>query len=137
VPGDKVSFLVGDAYALSSGLGRFDAAFAGFWFSHVPKARRQEFLRGLGALLVPGARVVLLDNLYVEGSNSPITETDAAANTYQSRNLEDGSVHRVLKNFPSQAELQTSLGVLGTASKLRTWQHYWAFEYVAAEPAQA
>lgn len=134
VAGAKASFLVGDAYELSPGLGMFNAAFAGFWFSHVPKARRHEFLRGLDALLVPGARVVLLDNLYVEGSSLPISETDADGNTYQARSLEDGSKHRVLKNFPSQAELQAALGVLGQRSKFRTWQHYWAFEYVAAEP---
>ena len=134
VAAGRVSFLVGDAYELSPGLGMFNAAFAGFWFSHVHKARRHEFLRGLDALLVPGAKVVLLDNLYVEGSSSPIAETDADGNTYQARSLEDGSKHRVLKNFPSQAELQASLGRLCKWSKFRTWQHYWAFEYVAAEP---
>ncbi|MEO8524104.1 MAG: class I SAM-dependent methyltransferase [Caldimonas sp.] len=133
VAGGRASFDVGDAYALSPRLGLFDAAFAGFWFSHVPKAKRHEFLRGLGALLSPGARVVLLDNLYVAGSSSPITETDADGNTYQTRSLEDGSKHRVLKNFPSQAELQTSLDGLGTSCKFRTWQYYWAFEYAAGE----
>lgn len=131
VTAGKASFLVGDAYALSPALGIFDAAFAGFWFSHVPKARRHEFLRGLGALLGPGSRVVLLDNLYVEGSSSPIAETDADGNTYQTRSLEDGSTHRVRKNFPSQAELQASLAGLGKASRFETWQHYWAFEYVS------
>ena len=36
---DNVTFLVSDAYTLPSLCGPFDAAFAGFWFSHVPKAR--------------------------------------------------------------------------------------------------
>lgn len=134
VTGGRASFLVGDAYGLSSRLGMFNAAFAGFWFSHVPKARRGEFMRGLNELLVPDAKVVLLDNLYVEGSSSPIAETDSDGNTYQARSLKDGSKHRVLKNFPSQEELQSSLGVLGKRSKFRTWQHYWAFEYLAAKP---
>ncbi len=130
----RASFHVGDAYDLPPRLGTFDAAFAGFWFSHVPKAERHGFLGGLAALLVPGARVVLLDNLYVAGSSSRITETDADGNTYQTRSLEDGSTHRVLKNFPSEAELQASLGDLGTSSRLRTWAHYWAFEYAATGP---
>jgi SAM-dependent methyltransferase len=133
----KAVFLVGDAYSLSPALGKFSAAFAGFWFSHVPKARRQEFLLGLGAHLVPGATVVLIDNLYVEGSSTPVAETDADGNTYQIRPLKDGTTHRVLKNFPSEVELRSSLGVLGTSCTFTVWHYYWAFTYVqtALQPA--
>jgi demethylmenaquinone methyltransferase/2-methoxy-6-polyprenyl-1,4-benzoquinol methylase len=134
VPDGKAKFLVGDAYNLSPNLGRFNAAFAGFWFSHVPKARRAEFLNGLRALLVPGAKVIFLDNLYVEGSSSPITESDADGNTYQGRKLKDGSTYRLLKNFPSEAELQSLLGGLGERGTFTTWQHFWAFTYVATGP---
>lgn len=131
VPAGRVQFLVADAYNLPPRLGKFSAAFAGFWFSHVPKAGRRAFLHGLGALLIPGAKVVLLDNRYVEGSSSPITETDSEGNTYQSRQLEDGSMHRVLKNFPSEAELQSVMPGIGAEGTLSTWQHFWAFEYAA------
>src|SRR5689334_13305251 len=47
----KVEFVVGDAYALPQNRGLFDAAFAGFWFSHVPKSRQREFLKGSAARL--------------------------------------------------------------------------------------
>lgn len=134
VPAGKVRFHVADAYDLPPNLGRFGAAFAGFWFSHVPKAKRRAFLHGLRALLMPGAKVILLDNRYVEGSSSPITESDSEGNTYQLRRLNDGSMHRVLKNFPSEAELQSSLAGIGTGGTLSTWQYYWAFEFVATEP---
>jgi ubiquinone/menaquinone biosynthesis C-methylase UbiE len=130
----KATFSVGDAYDLSLGPGRFGAAFAGFWFSHVPKARRQEFLRGLGARLVPGATVLLIDNLYVEESSTPTTETDAEGNTYQTRQLKDGSTHRVMKNLPSEAELQSSISLLGTSSTFTVWQYFWAFTYVSRIP---
>jgi len=131
VPKDKVTFIVGDAYDPPPDLGRFSAAFAGFWFSHVPKARRHAFLHGLNAFLVPGAKVVLLDNLYVVGSSSPITETDSDGNTYQTRQLKDGSSHRILKNFLSESELQTSLLGIGSNGTFSTWQHFWAFEYAS------
>jgi ubiquinone/menaquinone biosynthesis C-methylase UbiE len=134
VPDGKVSFVLSDAYALPRDLGKFNAAFAGFWFSHIPKARRREFLAGLGALLEPGAKVVLLDNLYVEGSSSPVTEHDADGNTYQARVLKDGSTHRVLKNFPSEAELQSLVTGIGEQCKFINWQYFWAFEYVSPEP---
>ena len=131
----NVLFQVGDAYALV-GTGRpFDAAFAGFWFSHVPLERQREFLAGLNAALTPGARVVFLDNLFVEGSSSAIAEQDGHGNTYQYRKLSNGSTHRVLKNFPTEAQLHalTAEG-LGEFAAYRRWQYYWAFEYRVAGP---
>ena len=127
-------FQVGDAYALT-GFGRsFSAAFAGFWFSHVPLERQREFLLGLNSALAPSARVVLLDNLYVAGSSTAIAERDGSGNTYQSRSLSDGSTHRVLKNFPSEAQLQALAETgLGESCVYRRWQYYWAFEYRVPE----
>ena len=132
-----VRFHVGDAYHLDFTPQRdgFNAAFAGFWFSHVPKARCREFLRGLGSCLLPGSRVVLLDNRYVEGSSTPLSESDADGNTYQTRALKDGSRHRVLKNFPTEDDLQALLSGLGGQGRFTAWQYYWAFEYVTVETA--
>ena len=87
---------------------------------------------GLNAVLKPGATVVLLDNRYVEGSSSPVTEHDADGNSYQTRKLTDGSLHRVLKNFPVEAELKALVDGLSQCSKLTCWPYYWAFEYVTA-----
>ena len=127
-----VSFEVGDAYDLPRRGRFFGAAFAGFWFSHVPLDRQSEFLRGLGAALQPGAKVVLLDNRFVEGSSSPISERDAMGNTYQARKLADGSIHRVLKNFPTQAQLLALVeGAGGHSAAYTSWPFYWALEYRA------
>ena len=134
VPQRTVLFKIGDAYALQNHGSLFSAAFAGFWFSHVPLARQCEFLRGLNEMLEPGARVVLLDNRYVEGSSSAISEHDAAGNTYQSRKLSDGSAHRVLKNFPTEAQLLALIeGGLGQSAAYTCWQFFWAFEYRVPE----
>ena len=133
VPEGKVDFVLGDAYALPRDIGPFDAAFAGFWFSHVPKARRREFLLGLAARLEPGAKVVLLDNRYVEGSSTPLSAQDADGNSYQTRQLDDGSTHEVLKNFPTESELQELMVGLGERAAFTAWQYYWAFEYTAAK----
>ncbi len=131
VPAGKVDFVLGDAYALPRHVGPFDAAFAGFWFSHVPKARRREFLLGLAARLEPGAQVVLLDNRYVEGSSTPLSAQDAEGNSYQARLLDDGSTHEVLKNFPTESELRELMAGLGEQAALTVWEYYWAFEYTA------
>jgi SAM-dependent methyltransferase len=130
VPPGKVDFLLGDAYALPEQIGRFDAAYAGFWFSHIPKRRQREFLLGLAARMEPGASVVFLDNRYVEGSSTPVTDRDADGNTFQTRRLDDGSAHQVLKNFPTEAKLIELVNGLGDRPVFTTWQYYWAFEYV-------
>lgn len=119
-------FSIADAYALPDSLGRFDAALAVFWWSHVPRQRRAELLRSLHARLQSGARVVLMDNRYVEGSSTPISEMDAQGNTYQMRQVADGAQVRVLKNFPTEAELRACLpGVL----ELDLLDYYWLAEY--------
>ncbi len=127
-------FVLGDAYRLPVASRGLEGAFAGFWFSHVPIERVGEFLHGLHQALVPGAKVVLLDNRFVETSSTAISEQDAEGNTYQLRRLEDGSTHRVLKNFPTTRELHQA--VRGRASDVRhhEWQHFWALEYCHAEP---
>lgn len=127
-----VIFVEGDAYALPPAARDCDAAFAGFWFSHVPQAGIPQFLDGLHAALRPGACVVFLDNRYVEGSSTPIVERDGDGNTYQLRRLADGSTHRVLKNFPDPDELRTVLRGRARDVRVHEWRYYWAVEYVAS-----
>lgn len=133
VPEESVRFLIGDAYALPPIEPGFEAGFAGFWLSHVPRSRVREFLLGFHSGLKHDAKVVLLDNRFVEGSSTPISDHDAEGNTYQDRLLSDGTMHRVLKNFPSEAELRALVRDIGRNIKYRKWQYYWALEYVAID----
>lgn len=126
----RVEFATGDAYALPPAATGFESAFAGFWFSHVPKRRVAEFLAGLHRALVPGARVVFLDNRYVEGNSTPVSAADAEGDTWQWRTLEDGSRHRVLKNFPDEAGLRAATQGIARELHFHAWKHYWALEYV-------
>lgn len=127
--GHDVRFEIADAYALPERLGRFDGAFAGFWWSHIPLSRLESFLRSLHARLERGARVLLLDNRHVEGSSTPVAECDAAGNTYQLRRLKDGSESRVLKNFPSETELRAALAPHASSIDYRALPYYWVVEY--------
>ncbi|PAT00232.1 MAG: hypothetical protein BSR46_03765 [Candidatus Dactylopiibacterium carminicum] len=125
----RAVFVQADAWALPEAMGSFDAAFAGFWFSHVPLARRREFIAGLNARLAPDSPVLLIDNRYVEGSSTPIAERDDAGDCWQLRNLSDGSQHRVLKNFPDETELREAIEGLGEAGVYRVSEHFWSFMY--------
>ncbi len=127
----SVRFATADAYALDAPevAGPFTAAFAGCWWSHVPLQRLAGWLAKLHTRLAPGARVVFLDNSYVQTSSTPISRTDEAGNTYQQRTLDDGSVHEVLKNFPTPDEARALLGPRAHGVRWQEHTHYWLLSY--------
>jgi len=130
LPAGTVSFATVDAYTLD-GLdsAHFDGAFAGCWWSHVPLARLPGWIELLHTRLDAGARVIFLDNSYVQTSNLPITRRDAEGNTYQTRTLDDGSVHEVLKNFPTRDEAFAAIGARARDPQWITHDHYWVLSY--------
>ena len=129
----EVRFERANAYALDAIAGRFIAGFAGFWWSHVPNARLPGFLSTFHGRLQPGAQVVFVDNQYVEGSSTPLSATDPAGNTDQERRLADGSRHRILKNFPTEADLRNTVGDAGTKVRYVDLTYYWCLSYTLRE----
>lgn len=126
----KTAFRNMDAYDLPNFPQKFSAGVAAFWWSHVPKAKLHDFLCGFHRVLSSGARVVFIDNRYVEGSSTPVSRTDEQGNTYQIRKLDDGSKHDVLKNFPSETELRASVDGLASELHVEFLAYYWVLSYL-------
>jgi len=126
---NNVHLMLGDAYELPVFDVSFDAAFAGFWWSHIPQEQLAGFLVGLHRVLEPGAKIVFLDNRFVPGSSTPIADRDSAGNAYQIRQLDDGSTHRVLKNFPTREQLLATVAPYSTSCNYLEWEYFWALEY--------
>lgn len=88
---------------------QYDAVFFGFWLSHVPDDRFDEFWSTVEAALRPGGRVLFFDDAdrpdeeLVEGPFSAAVE----------RRLEDGSRHRIVKVPWEPVTLATRLGSIG------------------------
>jgi demethylmenaquinone methyltransferase/2-methoxy-6-polyprenyl-1,4-benzoquinol methylase len=139
IPPGKVTFRQADAYALPELSGAFDAALVGFWWSHVPKARLRDFLVGLHRPLDPGATVMVFDNAYVQGRSTPLSRKDSDGNpvshrdtdgnTYQERVLDDGSIHQIVKNFPTTDEIRATLQGLATDVRVTFLTYYWIATY--------
>lgn len=127
-----VDFRIADAFDLRADLGVFDGAFAGFWWSHVPRESMKTFLMSLHGRLEPGAAVVVLDNLYVDGSSTPVVRRDEHGNSYQLRTLGDGTTWEVLKNFPEEGELREALSGFATAISFTRLEYYWFLYYEVA-----
>jgi ubiquinone/menaquinone biosynthesis C-methylase UbiE len=131
-PADRVRFAIADAFDLQAIPGEFDAVFAGFWWSHLKRAQLAGFLDAVSRRLGgsgSGSRVVFLDNRYVEGSSTPIAETDAAGDAWQLRKLDDGSTHRVLKNFPDAKELKAAAQPFARKVEVTELPYFWLLDY--------
>jgi len=125
----KVTFAVGDAFQLPAPQRHFDAAFAMFWWSHIPKTALSGFLRQLHATLLPGAAVIFVDNTHVPGESTPITRADGEGNTYQMRRLDNGQTFEVLKNYPTEDEFRELLHGCVTQIELKRLGYYWWLSY--------
>ena len=121
----NVSFQRADALTLRDVGGGYTGCLAAFWWSHLRKDRVRSFLEVLHSRLAHRARVVFADNVYVEGSSTPISRTDADGNTYQMRRLMDGSSHEVLKNFPSESEFLRATAEFGRGAGFCTLKYFW------------
>lgn len=125
----RIMFLESDAYSLSNVEAHFTAGFHGFWWSHVPIQRMDAFLDNFHSALPKDALVVMIDNAYVEGSSTPISRRDKHGNTFQIRQLQDGSKHEVLKNFPAPSELETTLQPHANDVQVTQLNYYWMARY--------
>ena len=136
--GTRPVFQIADAYTLDIPAGLFTAAFAGFWWSHIPNQRIREFLARLHQGVGAGGTIVFVDNNYVEGSSTPISRRDTQGNTFQNRRLEGGARFEVLKNFPTESELRDKVSDIAEEIVVATLKYYWCLSYrVSGLPSEA
>ena len=88
---------------------RFDVVFFGFWLSHVPLERFEEFWTLVDACLVPGGRVFFVDDGYRTDDELVCGERSATIR----RRLSDGREFRILKVPHEPAALERRLAEIG------------------------
>ena len=88
---------------------RYDVVFFGFWLSHVPLERFEEFWSLIADSLYPEGRVLFVDDAcrttdeLIEGEGSPVIR----------RRLTDGRTYRAVKVPHAPQELEERLTALG------------------------
>ncbi len=96
--GARVTYQVGDIFAWQPDRA-YDAVCFGFWISHVPLERLDEFLKTVAAALKPGGKVFFLDGRREPSGTAAdqrLPEADAQTMT---RRLNDGREYQIVKNF--------------------------------------
>lgn len=125
LPPARVEFFRADAVALDGVPPGCDAAFAGFWWSHVKKSELALFVKNLSLRLEPGSVVAILDNTFTEWSSTPLSRRDAEGNTYQVRTLSNGEKFEIMKNFPAKGELADLVRPVAAEAHVEDLTYYW------------
>lgn len=131
-PRQNVTFDVANIYALPEPKQSFDTGFGGFIWSHIPLSRLPGFLASFHQYVGKGSKIVFIDNRYVAGSSTPLSTWDNEGNTFQERQLESGESYVVLKNFPSEKELRTTLGNTAHDIQITFLTYHWILTYIIA-----
>jgi demethylmenaquinone methyltransferase/2-methoxy-6-polyprenyl-1,4-benzoquinol methylase len=126
---NNVSFAIADSYTLANIQPAFTAGFGGFIWSHVPLEKLAQFLETLHSKIKSGGKIVFIDNNYVEGNSTPISQTDSRGNTYQRRLLEDGTGYLVLKNFPTETQIRLLLKENALNIEFKQLEYFWCLTY--------
>ncbi|MGH9435449.1 MAG: class I SAM-dependent methyltransferase, partial [Terriglobia bacterium] len=104
---------------------RFDTIFFGFWLSHVPPDRFEEFWKLVRQSLAAEGRVFFVDSLYEESSTAADQRLPGSETTTLKRRLNDGREFRIYKVFYEQGRLRDRLLELGWRFRLsRTNRHF-------------
>ena len=129
---DNIRVERSDAHSLVNISGEFNAGVAAFWWSHLEITKIARFLQTFHAKLLAGSLVVMTDNIFVEGSSTPLSRTDGEGNSYQIRQLKDGRRYEILKNFPSEIEFRKHIEPYGINIQFRKFTYFWCACYTLA-----
>jgi SAM-dependent methyltransferase len=101
----------------------YDAAFFGFWLSHVPLERFASFWSMVADCLAPGGRVLFFDDAY----RTPDELIEGPHSSTVRRRLRDGTSFRAVKVPHETADLERRLTDLGWAIQIHqtTGPFFW------------
>lgn len=130
LPGEKVEFRIGDAYALDSIKETFDAGLANFWLSHIPKSRLDNFLNGFHKKLKSSAAIFMADNIYIPCIGGELIRKSGCEDTFKLRELSDDSKYKVIKNYYDANQLCEIFRSFSSGLKIKMGDCFWRVSYL-------
>jgi len=123
---DRVIYVLADLFTWQPDR-QYDGVFFGFWLSHVPLERLDEFLHMVATALRPGGKLFFLDNLREATATSPDQHLPAATSQIMTRKLNDGRTYEIVKNFFDPAEVTARCQAAGLQVTVKTTANYFLY----------
>jgi len=108
VDASNVDYVVADIFAWQP-TQTYDVCFFGFWLSHVPESRFDDFWKKVAAALRAGGRVFLVDGAAQQAAHTSRQTSDERT----VRTLADGREFEIVKRFWEPDDLASRLASLG------------------------
>jgi demethylmenaquinone methyltransferase/2-methoxy-6-polyprenyl-1,4-benzoquinol methylase len=105
----------------------YDVVFFGFWISHVPYERLDEFLASVAAMLRPGGKIFFLDGLREATSTAIDHQLPDEQNQLMLRKLNDGRTFEIIKNFYDSVDLAARCTRAGFEVDVRETATYFQY----------
>jgi demethylmenaquinone methyltransferase/2-methoxy-6-polyprenyl-1,4-benzoquinol methylase len=128
--GSHVEFVEADLFSWRP-QEKYDFVFFGFWLSHIPDDRFEEFWRFVAEVLEPGGRVFLVDSLWTEESTAVDHAVPARGGVVE-RKLNDGSTYNIVKMFHQPSGLERRLAAAGFTGRIRTTPRFFYYGCLTA-----
>ena len=121
---ERVRYMVADLWAWAPER-RYDEVFFGFWLSHVPEERFDEFWALVDAALVPGGRVFFVDSASDEGSSGASGAGEAAET--ELREVSGGRRFEIVKRYYEPQPLRERLAAIGWNFEVHTTAEFFLY----------
>lgn len=128
VASERVSYVLADIFAWRAERA-FDAVFFGFWISHVPLERLDNFLRSVAGMLRPGGKVFFVDGRREPTSTAINHQLPTQGSQVMTRLLNDGRAFEIVKNFYDPADLAARCSRAGLDVTVRETALYFLYGY--------
>jgi demethylmenaquinone methyltransferase/2-methoxy-6-polyprenyl-1,4-benzoquinol methylase len=112
---------------------RYDFVFFGFWLSHVPEHRFDEFWRMVRSAVRDDGQVFFVDNLFGQ-EQTATNHRDIDRRGVVERKLNDGRTFSIVKIFYDPAALAQKLRALGWTADVRATDRYFLHGCVRPTP---
>jgi len=101
------------------------AVVAEFCWSRLKRDEQDAFLAKLKKASGKDALLVLLDEIYVEGSSNTVARTDLQGNTYEIVTTEDGQRVERPMSYPTDSALRKRLANAAKEIRVARWEYFW------------
>lgn len=126
VASERVSYVQADLFAWQPAR-LYDAVCFGFWVSHVPLERLDDFLGMVARALRPGGKVFFVDGRREQTSTAVNHILPEQSSQIMTRKLNDGREFQIVKNFYDPAFLASRCAAVSLTVDVRETPTYFVY----------